>query len=134
MKLRLRSLVVVAICASGVLAACGSTTVVDVSTTTSTLVGETTTLPVGTVTELLPRLRDAAFTLSPAIDDGTSREVFGTIDDLWSAVKAQLPHTTFVDDVQHQVDLMSTAVDRKRPGDADKAAVHLRMLIDAYRP
>ena len=116
----------------GLLGACGPTTVVSVPTTTA--VGETTTLPTGTPGQLLVRLRDRAFALSAAIVDGTGRSVNDEIDGLWTAASAQLSHTVFVDEIQHQLDLMQTAVDRRRPADADKAALHLRALIDARAP
>lgn len=114
------------------LSACGKTTIVAVSTTTTTVVGETTTLPRGTVAELLARLRSEAFTLSGGIGDGNGRDILQSITSLWEAAREQLPRTAFVEDVQHQIDLMTNAVDRKRPGDADKAALHLASLIDAF--
>ena len=134
MMRRTGPLLVASIAVALAVSACGKTVVVDVSTTTTTVVGETTTLPLGTVAELLPRLRDAAFTLSGAIDDGIGRDTFTSLTNLWVAAKDQMKHTLFVDDVQRQLDLMATAVERKRPGDADKAAMHLKAIIDSYQP
>ena len=115
------------------LSACGSTTVVDVTTVPTTVVEVTTTLPAGTPIELTAKMRDLGFTLSAGISAGRSeaQQVFDELAALWGAAKSQLPRTQFVDDVQHQLDLMQIAVDRRRPADADKAALHIRALVNA---
>jgi hypothetical protein len=115
------------------LSACGSTTVVDVPTVPTTVPEATTTLPAGTPTELTARLRDLGFTLSAGISVGRSeaQQILDELVSLWGAAKSQLPRTQFVEDVQHQLDIMQIAVDRRRPADADKAALHIRALVNA---
>jgi hypothetical protein len=111
--------------------ACGQTTVLTGPSTT--YLGETTTIPTGTVDELLARLQTTAYSLSIAIVDGDAKERIAEIHNLWTAISVQLPRTDFVDETQHQIDLMQAAVDRKHPADADKAALRLSELI-AARP
>ena len=111
--------------------ACGQTTVITGPSTT--YVGETTTLPTGAVDDLLARLQTEAYSLSISIVDGGADDLIAQIHNLWNAVSAQLPRTDFVDETQHQIDMMQFAVDRKHPADADKAALRLSELI-AGRP
>ena len=130
-----RTSAVLAVASSALLlASCGKTTVVEVTTTPTTEVDATTTLPSGTPTELLPRLRDTAFLLSPSMIEGKGKQVMAELDRLWSAISSQLPRTEFVDDAAHQLDLMRVGVERKRAADVDKAALHLQAIVDAELP
>ena len=70
-------------------------------------------------------------TLGPAIVDGVGRATLQKIDALWAAIISQVPRTQFVEDAGHQLDLMRAAVERKRPADADKAALHIEALVNA---
>jgi hypothetical protein len=129
----LRSSVVFAACAVMIVSACGTTTVLTTTTVAPpTSVDATTTLPAGTLEELLPRVRDIAFSLSTAIIDGNGSERFDEIDTLWRAAAAQLERTTFRESTQYQIDLMRTAVERKRPADADKASLQVKALIENF--
>lgn len=118
------------------LTACEKTTVVEVTTVPTTAVNATTTLPTGTPPELLVKLRDLAYTLGNTITQSgaEARYLLEQLDALWDAAKAQLPRTSFVESVAAQMDLLHVAVDRKRPADADKAALRMQSLVDAELP
>ena len=133
MRIRVRGIAVLAAVAAGALAlsACGETTIVAVTTTSTTVVDATTTLPAGTAAQLVVKLRDTAFLLSPAMIEGRGKQVIDELDRLWNAIKAQLPRTTFVESAGHQIDLMRAGVERKRAADVDKAALHLDAIADA---
>jgi len=133
MRLRNPALALVVVVGSVVLVACGETKVVEVSTTVPpTSVAEvTTTLPSGAPAELADRLSTLAFGLSTSITDGRGKQAFAEIEALWNALSAQLRRTEFVVDMGERVDFMRNAVARKRPADADKAAMHIRALLDA---
>lgn len=122
-----------AVASTILLTACETTTVVDVSTVPTTVVNATTTLPAGTPAELVVQLRDLAYTLGNAIAEGGAqgRQVFAQLDALWAAAKARLPRTTFVEQVSNQMALMQQAAERRRPADADKAALHIQSLVTA---
>jgi len=114
------------------LTACEQTTVVDVSTVPTTVVNATTTLPAGSAAELVAELRDRAYSLGSAIADSGAkgRAVLAELETLWTAAKAQLPRTEFVEEVGHQIELMQIAVKQTRPADAEKAALRTQALID----
>lgn len=131
---RRTAFVLLVLAGSATVAACGTTTVVDVSTTaptTSVVDVTTTTVPIGEAAELASRLSELAFSLSTSIADGKGKQAFATIEDVWGALKAQLRRTEFVDDLGDRIDFLRNAVERKRPADADKAAMHIRALVDA---
>ncbi len=114
-------------------AACGKTVVVqDTSAPAPNSVATTTTVPTGTAAQLLRRLADQAQSLSIHIVSGGAGTAIAAIDALWQAAVIQLPHTEFRDNVAHQVDLLDTAVARRHPADADKAALHLQALVDSF--
>lgn len=133
MNPRRAALAIGAIIGSIALSSCGETTVVEVSTTAppTTAVEVTTTVPDGEPTELAARLSALAFELSTAISDGRGKQTFAEIEAIWTALAAQLRRTEFVVDIGERVDFMRNAVERKRPADADKAAMHIRALVDS---
>ena len=120
-----------AMVAASVLAACGTTTVVEVSTVPTTVVNETTTLPRGTPAQLALRLSELAYTLGTAIIDGNGKQTFGSIEAIWDSLSSALPRTEFMVKLGERIEFMRNAVERKRPADADKAALHIGALIAA---
>ena len=134
MRLHRSLLALGAVAASTALVACGETTVVEVSTTApATSVAEvtTTTVIVGGPADLAAQLSERAFTLSTSIADGRGKQAFAEIEAIWNALSSKLRRTEFVVDLGERVDFMRNAVQRKRPADADKAAMHIRALVEA---
>jgi|LakMenEpi03Aug12_release.lakeMendotaPanAssembly.Ray.scaffolds.fasta_scaffold191620_1 hypothetical protein len=112
-----------------VLPAC-STVINDSSTTDApedtTPVVVTTTIPTGDITSLLAQLVSTANGLGEAIANRQNDQARQQASDalaIWSALQPQLLDTGIdvVEDIDRMVELMQTAVDRKRPADADKA-------------
>ncbi len=119
------------------LVACGSTTIVDTSSSTTAAIGPDGSTPVTTTVERDPLEEMVRLTLGLGneIFDGDSTTRLSTIQGLWTAAR------TSVDDVDpalgreidHQLELIATAVERKRPADADKAARNLASVVEAVR-
>lgn len=133
MSLQRSALAIGALIGSIALSSCGETTVVEVSTTAppTTAVEVTTTIPSGEPAELAARLSALAFGLSTSISDGRGKQAFAEIEAIWTALAARLRRTEFVVDIGERVDFMRNAVERKRPADADKAAMHIRALVES---
>ena len=121
------------------LAAC-STTIEDgadeafTSTTAPTVV--TTTIPSGGIDRLFGQILDAGADLGNDVASGdmrTARAKLADIEATWQGIEGQLG--AFNDDVkadlERLVDLFTTAVQRKRPADADKAMRYLPMALEA---
>jgi hypothetical protein len=115
------------------LVACSATTVVTPSDPPDEQT-VATTVPTGTSAELLHRLQQSVFGLSVAINEGHGKAALDEIRGLWVAARAQLSRTEAVDRIEHQLTLMDTAVERRRPADADKAARSVSALIDQLKP
>jgi hypothetical protein len=116
------------------LGACG-TTVVETPPTAAPLNVTTTTEAVPpTTTDQLDELVDSALSLGDLIFDGDPDASLAHIDAVW---KAATPAVQAADSdiglqLAHEVGGLHTAVDRKRPADADKAARNIENLVHLY--
>jgi transcriptional regulator of nitric oxide reductase len=94
-----------------------------------------TTIPQGDIVTLLSQLVDSASGLGNAIADqrnAIARQQAADAEAIWSALKPQLLETGIdvVEDLQRMVTLIQTAVDRRRPADADKAFRFISIIAE----
>ena len=113
----------------------GSTesTVVPVTTTTIPVA------PTGSIISLLQQLIPVADGLGQAVVDGESKlakEKVAQADAILLAIEPLILESEIdiLESVQRVVRLMQTAVERKRPADADKALRFIPLIIDAATP
>ena len=115
---------------------CASTTYdATLATSATTAIATTTTLPVGAASELLPRLRDEASSLTGVmIDEGDAGAVADRIVALWDASKTEVGSSRpdLVDSFDDNVALVLKAVQFRRAADADKAARNFDALVEAF--
>jgi hypothetical protein len=83
----------------------------------------------------LDLLLERGRTLGTAIFDGNGRQAFALITPLWDASRApiQAVEPIKVTEMDAQLALMTRAVERKRPADADKATRNLDTLFARLR-
>ena len=105
-----------------------STTIIDSLKTTVPGSTTTTTLPAptGDIPSLLTQLSNVTFGLGQAIVDGDSKtyeQRAEIADSIWKVLEPEIRASglDLVEDVQRTINLIHTAVERKRPADADKA-------------
>ncbi len=131
--------VIVASVLTGLLGAtaCSPTTIVDTSSSTTVAVGPDGSTPVTTIVDGDPLEEMVRLTLGLGneIVDGDSKSRLATIGELWAGAR---PSVDDIDpalgrEIDHQLELITTAVDRKRPADADKAARNLATVVEAIR-
>ena len=95
-----------------------------------------TTVPIsGSATELLPDMASEMSRLSAQIaDDGDENVTLGRIEGIWVVILPEIESARpeLVGGIQTTVDLARSAVDRKRPADADKAFSLLTDLVDNF--
>jgi hypothetical protein len=110
----------------------------DTTTTVNSMVSTTTTLPTATggIIDLLEQLLDTSKGLGQAIVDSDSDVVNARKNQanaIWVAIEPQIraAEIDLVEDVQRLVGLINTAVNRKRPADADKVLLFLPPIITA---
>jgi hypothetical protein len=125
---------IVAVAATFVLGGC-ATTIEGGATTTTSPASTTTTIPRGTVTELFGAILSIGGGLGNDIASGemqTARAKLADIRATWQAITPQITNLgkDMNDDLQRLVTLYSTAVERKRPADADKATRFLELAIE----
>lgn len=126
----------VALTAILVVASGCATTIEDSSATTSTSpASTTTTIPRGTVSELFAELIDIGSGLGNDVAGGdmpTARAKLADIRATWQAIAPQIKElgSDKNEELQRLVNLYSTAVERKRPADADKATRFLNLAIE----
>ena len=106
------------------------------STTTSPSASTTTTIPRGTTEELFAQLLETGKELGNDIAKGdmsTARTKLADIKAIWIGIQPQIAQATqdLLDDTQRMINMFTTAVERKRPADADKAMRFLPSLISA---
>ena len=113
----------------------GSTesTVVPVTTTTIPVA------PTGSIISLLQQLIPVADGLGQAVVDGESKlakEKVAQANAILLAIEPLILESEIdiLESVQRVVRLMQTAVERKRPADADKALRFIPLIIDATTP
>lgn len=108
------------------LSACGATEIVGSLDTTTTVVSTTTDAPAGDIITLLDDLVAQTDGLGQAIVDGERAVIDARLDrteKIWVLLEPQIRDAgiDIVEETQTVVDLVRTAVKRKRPADADKA-------------
>jgi hypothetical protein len=121
--------------ASLVVATACTSTIVD---STETSIGESTTVVTvnleGTRQELLARFAAELQALSERIIANDGEEAaLERIDALWAVLQTDLAatHPELVAGFQAVVDLAGSAVERRRPADADKARLNAEVLLVA---
>jgi hypothetical protein len=119
------------------LTGCATTIISTDSTAPIITVASTTTVPSGESLDLMKNIAAAGADLGDAIADGRgqdAREALAVAKANWQVLEPQLQELKLdiVEDVRRIVDMMTTAVERKRPADADKANRFLGLIIDAF--
>ena len=119
-----------------VVSACGSTEIVGPLETTTTEVTSTSDAPAGDIATLLGDLVQQTDGLGQAIVDGKSSITAARLDrteKIWVLLEPQIRDQgiDIVEETQTVVDLIRTAVNRKRPADADKAQRFAGLLLDS---
>jgi hypothetical protein len=102
----------------------------------------TTTIPVaptGSIISLLQQLIPVADGLGQAVVDGATKEAKGKVaqaDAILLAIEPMILESKIdiLESVQRVVRLIQTAVERKRPADADKALRFIPLIIEAATP
>lgn len=127
--------VAVVLCA-GVLTSCSTTILDTINTTTTSSVVTTTTIPTGDIPELLGQLLENTQGLGSAIvakDKADTAEKLRNVESIWVALKPQLLElpNDLATDVERIVNLVRSAVNKKRPADADKALRFVSLIVDA---
>ncbi|MFM8794906.1 MAG: hypothetical protein ACKOFF_08530 [Acidimicrobiales bacterium] len=113
-----------------------STTILDtIDTTTTSSVVTTTTIPTGSVAELLAAIGTNARGLGNLVaekSNAEARERLRNVEAIWVALEPQLVALKNDSDldVGRIVDLVRSAVERKRPADADKASRFIQIFVD----
>lgn len=118
------------------LASCSTTIVGSTDTSAPNKVDVTTTLPVGTIKELLTNIIQATRGLGDAVASGentTAQSRLGDVLANWQVLKPMLKDSSLdiAADIERMIGLVTTAVERKRPADADKALRYLPLIITA---
>lgn len=127
--------VAVVLCA-GVLTSCSTTILDTINTTTTSSVVTTTTIPTGDIPELLGQLLENTQGLGSAIvakDKAVTAEKLRNVESIWVALKPQLLElpNDLATDIERIVNLVRSAVNKKRPADADKALRFVSLIVDA---
>ena len=120
-----------------VLSGCATTIVSTDTTSPVASVAPTTTIPTGAPLELMTNIARAGADLGNAIANGRGQEARDALAEAtanWQVLEPQLQELKLdlVEDMRRIINMMTTAVERKRPADADKANRFLGLVIDAY--
>jgi len=118
-------------------AGCASTTI-DTSVSTTAADQATTTLPpvstdvASDLNEMVGRVTGLGDLI--ADHEGDAKESLSRIDEIWASVGTTINDNdpTLYREMQHQIDLITTAVSRHRPADADKAQRNLLAVVTTY--
>ena len=123
----------------GIVASSCSTVINDTATTEAPSdtvpVMVTTTIPSGDITTLMSQLVSTANGLGEAIANRQTNQARQQASDaqaIWSVLQPRLIDSGIdvVEDIDRMVELMNTAVDRKRPADADKAFRFISIIAE----
>ena len=134
-----KRLLIIALCA---IALTSCATEITGSTESTVVPVTTTTIPVaptGSIISLLQQLIPVADGLGQAVVDGESKlakEKVAQADAILLAIEPLILESEIdiLESVQRVVRLMQTAVERKRPADADKALRFIPLIIEAATP
>ena len=104
--------------------------------TTSPSASTTTTIPRGSTDELFAQLLQTGKDVGNDVAQGdmqTARTKLADIKAIWIGIQPQITNASeeLLNDTQRMINLFTTAVDRKRPADADKAMRFLPSLVSA---
>lgn len=119
------------------LAACaGSDSTVEPGATVAATIVTTTIAITGIPADLLPEMAVEMSRLSAQVAEDGDAEIatLAKIVGMWAAAEAQVRATNpeLVSSIQTTVEMATSAVERKRPADADKAFSLLTNLVDSY--
>ena len=117
------------------LASCATKIDTAAESTTTAPASTTTTIPRGTLTELFDQILAIGSGLGNDVASGKSvdaREKLADIKATWQAVQPLIADrgADLNADLQRLINLYITAVERKRPADADKATRFLTLAIE----
>lgn len=131
----MRRLVPVAVLVA-VLSSCAPTTIVGSLESTTTTTSTLAPAPTGDVGELLGQLGDLTDGLGQLIVDGDGDAARARLERaraIWEVMEPQIRQAgvDLVEEVQSVIDLITTAVERKRPADADKAQRFIALVADS---
>jgi hypothetical protein len=126
---------VLALAGISLIAGCATTIEGDTATTSTAPASTTTTIPRGTVEELFDAILALGGDLGNDIASGNMQSARTKLADIratWQAITPQIADVgeELNNDLQRLVTLYSTAVERKRPADADKATRFLELAIE----
>lgn len=136
MGTRLPSRAVSVLLCAGVLSSCSTTILDTINTTTTSSVVTTTTIPAGDIPALLAQLLGNTEGLGSAIvakDKAVTSARLRDVESVWIALRPQLLElpNDLATDIERIVDLVRSAVNKKRPADADKAQRFLSLIVEA---
>lgn len=134
MKISAKTLTLAAIISLGTSACATKYDTADESTTTAPA-STTTTIPRGTLSELFQEVLSIGRDLGNDVATGKStdaREKLADIKATWQAIQPMIADrgADLNADLQRLINLYNTAVERKRPADADKATRFLSLAIE----
>jgi len=126
------------LCAVAVLSSCATTynSGANAPATTAPSASTTTTIPRGSTEELFAQMLQTGKELGNDVAQGdmsTARTKLADITAIWIGIQPQITQASqdLVDDTQRMINLFTTAVERQRPADADKAMRFLPSLISS---
>jgi hypothetical protein len=126
------------LCAVVTLTSCATTynSGANAPATTAPSASTTTTIPRGSTEELFAQLLQTGLEVGNDVAQGdmrTARTKLADIKAIWIGIQPQIANVSeeLLDDIQRMINLFITAVDRKRPADADKAMRFLPSLISS---
>ena len=130
--------VLLGLCAVATLSSCATTynSGANAPATTSPSASTTTTIPRGSTEELFEQLLQTGKEVGNDVAQGdmrTARTKLADIKAIWIGIQPQIDNVSeeLLDDTQRMINLFTTAVDRKRPADADKAMRFLPSLVSS---
>ncbi|MFM9226286.1 MAG: hypothetical protein ACKOQ1_06630 [Actinomycetota bacterium] len=116
--------------------ACAPTTIVGPLETTTTTSSTVPATPTGDVKQLLGELADVTDGLGQMIVDGDTSAAKARLAQaraIWEVMEPQIraAGVDLIEEVQSIIDLIGTAVERKRPADADKAQRFIALVAES---
>ena len=135
MSRRSRATSLLALTCLGLLSSCATTFSNSAPSTTAVSASTTTTIPTGTTQQLFTQLLTLASGLGNDVAEGKSSQAKAKLADIratWIGVQKELVDVSkdTLDDLQRMINLLVTAVERKRPPDADKVMLYLPPILE----
>lgn len=118
------------------LSGCAPTTIVGSLESTTTTTSTLPPTPTGDVKELLAQLANVTVGLGQMIVDGDTagaKARLAQAQAIWEVMEPQIraAGVDLVEEVQSVISLITTAVERKRPADADKAQRFIALVAES---